>query len=97
MPCAITWKYVALCFDDLRFHNLLYPAYLTGFQPDFDAMRMGGRIRQDVSYHAFSQGAGPLVLLLNYFYQQTRLDKFSVLPVHVFVFDLISFINQKTL
>ena len=86
----------ALAHRDLFLRNLFYPAYLTGFQPDFNAMRMGGRIRQDIPYYTFRQDTGSLVLFLNYFNQQTWLDSFSVLPVHVFFLDLNSFTNQKT-
>jgi len=43
--------------------DMLHTAYLAALQPDFDTMRMKGRIGENILYDAPRKPSGPLVLL----------------------------------
>ena len=64
-------------------HNFLDAADLAGNQSDFDAMRMAGRVGENVAHHALRQLTAALVLLLDNFYPQAGFDVGTRCAVHV--------------
>ena len=64
------------------FHNRLHSSHFSSFEPDLDAVWVGGRFCEDVFDNPARQFPTPLIWLLPDVYPQPCLDVFAVLTVH---------------
>ena len=66
--------------------DVLYPPHFSRLQPDLDAMRVRGRVRQDILNDPIGELTGTLMLLLHDRDAQPWLDVISYVAVHFLLF-----------
>src|SRR4029450_9581834 len=64
-------------------HNLLHASHFTCLEPDLDAARVEGGLRENVFHDAAGQSPGALILLLRDVYPEPWLDVFAIITVHL--------------